>query len=80
MGLIRGFIAPTSDCQPSEQGLHKDCEEEWGQSVPLECASIDAERGGVSVDGHVVCVRGRVELFACRDIGVLESVFPHELK
>ena len=80
MGLIRGFIAPTSDCKPSEKGLHENCEEEWGQSVPLEGASIDAEWGGVSVDGHVVCVGSRVELFACRDIGVLKSVFSHELE
>ena len=41
---------------------------------------MDAEWGGVSVDGHVVCVGGRVELFACRDIGVLGSVFSHELE
>jgi hypothetical protein len=28
--------------------------------VSLEGASIDGERGGISVDGHVVCVGGRV--------------------
>ena len=68
MGLIRGFVTTASDRQPTEKGFHKDGEEEWGKGVPLECASMYVEGGGVSVDGHVVCVRGGVELFACRDI------------
>ncbi len=73
MELVCGFIAPATDCQPTE-------EEEWGECVSLEGASVDGERGGVSVDGHIVCVEGRVQLFACRDIGVLETVLLHKLE
>ena len=60
MGLVCGFIAPATDCQPSEEGFHGDCEEEWGECVSLKGASLDGEWGGVSVDGHIVRVGGRV--------------------
>ena len=30
--------------------------------------------------GHVVCVGGGVDLFACGDVGVLESILFHKLE
>ena len=32
------------------------------------------------MDGHIVCVGGRVWMFALYDVGVLESIFFHELE
>ena len=48
--------------------------------VSLEGASVHGERDGVSVDGHVICARGRVSLFARYHVRVLESMVFHELK
>ena len=58
--MVRGFVSSDAHRQPSEERFHEDCEKEWRQCVPLEGASIDGEWGGVSVDGHIVCVGGRV--------------------
>jgi hypothetical protein len=47
-------------CQPTEEGFHEDCEEEWGECVSLEGASLDGEWDGVSVYSHIVCAGGRI--------------------
>ena len=59
-GLVCGSISSISDRQLSREGFHEDCEEEGRKCVSLEGASVDRERGGFSVDGHVVCVGGGV--------------------
>ncbi len=47
MRLVSWSGSPTADRKPSHQGLHKNCEEEMGEGIPLEDASVDVDGGAV---------------------------------